>query len=104
MNQIGKLYSNGMTMKEVAKRVNRSVTYVKQVIDSLSWVDDNFIKLVKQCVLDLKNGNICYCFTTDHIQAIKKRFPYFEPKDNGVGYTLTPPANNYFKMKETMLC
>lgn len=51
---------------------------------------DNFNTLVKQCIRDLKENKVCYCYTLKQVEAIRKNFKQeLKIVTNECGYTLS---------------
>jgi IS30 family transposase len=87
-----RLYSNGLTMREIAHILNTSISSVNRCLKKspVIFSEDYYRSLVNQSVRSLKDGEVCYCFTEEQVYAIYQRYPAFECIPNSVGYTLRP--------------
>lgn len=97
-NSIRQLRAKGYTIKEIARLTNASIATVQRSLEDYHIVDYSK-DLVSQCVQDLKIGAVCYCFNLAQLYSIAKAFKHFTYTYNGVGYTLTPDARGYHKMR-----
>ena len=82
------LYSQGLTMKEVASILNTSISAVNRRLKKAPITTNYHSMLVRQCALDLRQGNKCYCFNMEQVEDIKRLYADFIYYPNGVGYTL----------------
>ena len=49
---------------------------------------DYFTPFIKKTITELKQYGLCYVFTKQHIEEIKKKFPNVTVSENECGYTL----------------
>jgi len=94
------LYSQGLTMKEVAKRLGTSTSTVFKRLKKAPTKDNYHIDLVRQTVLGLKKGEVCYCFNEEQLRDIKNGFEYFTVEIEQSVYVLTPIKIGYYKMRK----